>query len=319
MSVPAHLPENHRLRLDWFASRAGQKTFFPEQLPDGSFLVSRPKGIYKPQGFDHAVSVRINLDSPYADGKIRTRPDGSWYFDYHQENSNPGKRDAAYTNRALMACMRDSLPVGVLRERDVPKGRRPEYDVLGLAVPVGWREDYFFFESVAGPAGPRGDTAEQILTATAEDDLSSQAMEMSLPADDYDARRRAYRQIVARRGQKSFRSELLEAYGARCAISGSSTVMVLEAAHLRPYRGALSNAMTNGLLLRSDLHTLLDLQLLAFDPESRRVVLSRVLAGGDYAELAGLALREPRATHQRPADVVLAAVHAAFQHAEEQR
>ncbi len=70
MTVPVHLPENHRVRLDWFASRAGQTTYFPEQLPDGSFLVSRPKGIFKPQGFEHAVSVRINLHSPYKDGRF---------------------------------------------------------------------------------------------------------------------------------------------------------------------------------------------------------------------------------------------------------
>ncbi|MFC3687201.1 HNH endonuclease [Aquipuribacter hungaricus] len=215
--------------------------------------------------------------------------------------------------------MKDSVPVGVLRERSVSKGRRPEYDVLGLAVPVDWRDGYFFFESVTGSAGPRGDTAGQVLTASAEDEFSAQLIETSPPEDDYDARRRVYRQIVARRGQVSFRRELLDAYQARCAITGSSTTMVLEAAHLRPYRGPRSNSVSNGLLLRSDLHTLLDLQLLAFDPTSRRVLLSRVLSGGDYADLAGRAMREPTKPHQRPADDVLAAVHAAFQHAEGRR
>ena len=47
-------------------------------------------------------------------------------------------------------------------------------------------------------------------------------------------------------------------YGRRCAVTGEHTLPVLEAAHIRPVaRGGIHNPQ-NGLLLRSDVHTLFD-------------------------------------------------------------
>ncbi len=50
---------------------------------------------------------------------------------------------------------------------------------------------------------------------------------------------------------------LLKAYSGRCAVTGCDAEPALEAAHLRPYKGPESNTAANGLLLRSDIHTLL--------------------------------------------------------------
>jgi hypothetical protein len=52
-----------------------------------------------------------------------------------------------FTNRGLMQCIADRVPVGVLRQR-VPASRRSQYDVLGLAMPVRWSGGRFFFESL---------------------------------------------------------------------------------------------------------------------------------------------------------------------------
>jgi len=73
--------------LAWFHQRVGQWTYFPEPLDDGSILVTSAKGIYKPAGSDCALSVRNMLSSPFKDGKVRVRDDGSWYDKYHQEGS----------------------------------------------------------------------------------------------------------------------------------------------------------------------------------------------------------------------------------------
>jgi hypothetical protein len=54
------------------------------------------------------------------------------------------------------------------------------------------------------------------------------------------------------RASRGFRAVLLEAYHRRCAITGCDATAVLEAAHLRPYRGPDSNTVPSGLLLRSD-------------------------------------------------------------------
>ncbi|WP_200883691.1 HNH endonuclease [Archangium violaceum] len=52
------------------------------------------------------------------------------------------------------------------------------------------------------------------------------------------------------------------AYGGRCALTDCEEPRVLEAAHIFPYHGPQTNHVTNGLLLRADLHVLFDLGLL---------------------------------------------------------
>ena len=97
------------------------------------------KGIYKPADLPYALSIRINLDSPYADGPPVPTPGGGWLLRYHQEGADPADRDRMFTNRGLMRCIADRVPVGVLREQ-APAGHRSQYEVLGLAVPVRWSE-----------------------------------------------------------------------------------------------------------------------------------------------------------------------------------
>ncbi|MGW9193069.1 HNH endonuclease [Micromonospora chersina] len=314
------LAASHAERLRWFQERAGTTTGYPKRLDDGSFLVTRPKGIYKPRDLPYALSVRINLDSPYDDGAIFAREDQTWYFSYHQENADPLQRDREYTNKGLMECIRHAVPVGVLRERRAGRNRPPEYDVLGLAVPVSWEAGYFFFEGVRSDGlWHRGDTASEVLVSTAEAQNKSTADAEPPPSDDYDARLRVVRQIVARRGQRAFRAGLLLAYGGRCAITGADVEAVLEAAHLRSYRGDNSNVLSNGLLLRADVHTMLDLRLLAIEPSNRRVRVSQQLAKTSYWSLDGTQLAEPAAENQRPAAAVLEAVWKLFLEAEDGR
>ena len=62
----------------------------------------------------------------------------------------------------------------------------------------------------------------------------------------------------ARLGQGAFRVLVTEAYGRRCAITGERTLPVLEAAHIKPYSESGPHLISNGLLLRSDLHILFD-------------------------------------------------------------
>jgi len=61
-----------------------------------------------------------------------------------------------------------------------------------------------------------------------------------------------------RLGQGAFRIVVTEAYQRRCAITGERTLPVLEAAHIIPYSNNGAHSVTNGLLLKSDFHTLFD-------------------------------------------------------------
>jgi putative restriction endonuclease len=91
-------------------------TGFPEPLADGLLLAGKAKGIYKPSDLTYALSIRINLGSTYEDGAPVPTPGGGWLLRYHQEGADPADRDRLFTNRGLMQCIADRIPVGVLRE-----------------------------------------------------------------------------------------------------------------------------------------------------------------------------------------------------------
>ncbi len=50
----------------------------------------------------------------------------------------------------------------------------------------------------------------------------------------------------------------MDAYGGRCAVTNCDIEDVLEAAHISPYNGPSTDQVYNGLLLRTDIHTLFD-------------------------------------------------------------
>ena len=113
------------------------------------------------------------------------------------------------------------------------------------------------------------------------------------PQSKDDQREWVNRQIVARRGQREFREKLMAAYERRCAVSGCAVPDILEAAHVTRYLGPKSNRITNGVILRADLHTLYDCGLLAFDPTTRKVLLAPSLEGSEYKAFDGSSLRLP--------------------------
>jgi len=128
-----------------------------------------------------------------------------------------------------------------------------------------------------------------------------------------DERERAIRAIRLRRGQPAFRAALLEAYGRRCAITGCAVEDVLEAAHITPYLGDLTNHVTNGLLLRTDLHTLFDCGLLSIEPKTRTVVIAEALNSSSYSKLAGKELRRPKEAASAPSTRNLEKRYALFE------
>jgi hypothetical protein len=115
--------------------------------------------------------------------------------------------------------------------------------------------------------------------------------------------------IWARHGQPDFRDRLLQAYGSRCAITGCDVVDALDAAHITPYAEEHDYALTNGILLRADIHTLFDLFLLSVDPSSWTVRIAPSLAGA-YGELEGKYLVLPTESLARPDRNRLARHHA---------
>jgi putative restriction endonuclease len=82
--------------------------------------------------------------------------------------------------------------------------------------------------------------------------------------------------IRPRLGQGAFRTSVAEAYQRQCALTGEHTFPVLEAAHIRPYCENGPHEISNGLLLRSDFHTLFDTGLVTITPDYRVEVSERI-------------------------------------------
>jgi hypothetical protein len=106
-------------------------------------------------------------------------------------------------------------------------------------------------------------------------------------------RERLMRAIAVRRGAVSFRSSQLERFDENCAISGCTQVDVLEAAHIRAYRRDADNAPRNGILLRADLHTLFDLDLIAVDLDGHRASVHRSVLESQYRQYHGQPIAVP--------------------------
>jgi len=275
----------HLSALEWFMSRAGTEVPWPAPH-EGMFLVNKAKGIHKPAQLSYALSVRQSLSGPYADS-VSTSKDGTWVVEYNQEGDNPQH----FTNQALAKCMADKVPVGVLIQVKPKPG--PKYKVLGLGAVTSYMSGRFVIEQYDK------DPDSAVGAYVADQDFRATNIE--------DARKRELRAIAIRRGQPAFRSELLAAYKGRCAISGCSVKAVLEAAHIIAYKGEHTNHVQNGLLLRSDLHTLFDLGLITVDPAAYKVSLAADLSGSQYAGLQGAELLLPDDRAQWPSREALAA------------
>ena len=66
-------------------------------------------------------------------------------------------------------------------------------------------------------------------------------------------------QLANRRlGQGAFRVVVTEIYHRKCSITGEKTLPVLDAAHIKPFSENGPNVLQNGILLRTDIHTLYD-------------------------------------------------------------
>jgi predicted restriction endonuclease len=120
------------------------------------------------------------------------------------------------------------------------------------------------------------------------------------PSSLEDARKRVFTAIVMRQGQGQFRCELLTAYQCKCAITACDVLEALEAAHIVSYLGPDTNHVTNGLLLRADIHTLFDLHLISVNPESLCVTISKKLSGTAYEQLAEQSIGLPVDSAKRP-------------------
>lgn len=124
-----------------------------------------------------------------------------------------------------------------------------------------------------------------------EDDVETDTNEFS-PEDAERAKEKVARAVALRRGQPKFRRKLLNIYENSCAVTGTPFPPILEAAHIVPYMGEKTNHVTNGILLRADIHTLFDLGLLGIN-QNYEVVVSSSMKETEYETYNGRKIALP--------------------------
>lgn len=110
--------------------------------------------------------------------------------------------------------------------------------------------------------------------------------------------------VRPRLGQGAFRVAVTDAYKRQCAISGGRVLPALDAAHIRSYSDGGPHEVSNGLLLRRDIHCVFDAGYATIDEDLRWVVSDRVRTdfnnGNEYRRVHGNQLFVPTSIAARP-------------------
>ena len=110
--------------------------------------------------------------------------------------------------------------------------------------------------------------------------------------------------IKPRLGQGGFRVLVTDAYHRRCAVTQERTLPALDAAHIRPYHTGGDHVLSNGLLLRRDIHGLFDTGYVTVTPslefEVSQTIREEFENGRDYYKLQGKQIQVPNRLELRP-------------------
>ena len=198
--------------------------------------------------------------------------------DRNPKRQDPRKRFALYKDGQTIADYCDSVARSQLAKDDNP--------YLALEDLV-WDFNYGFIDifppSITEPKATLNNPTDVAVASEIVIDLPGSVGDINSfdPTNILDGRHRIISTIVARRGQQLFRSSLIEAYGARCAMTGCDICDILDAAHISPYLGLETNDITNGILLRTDIHTLFDLGFLTISSDNYVICVHESILSGE--------------------------------------
>ncbi|PKB25317.1 putative restriction endonuclease [Novosphingobium kunmingense] len=205
--------------------------------------------------------------------------------------------------------------IAKLRHQSAPLEQR-EDPVIGcriLTEPFFWPRDRWipvpdsFSRNIVVGKGYSTDTDEglRLWQAVSERLAATPAAPLPVSGDRY-GKPVSMRQ---RLGQGAFRLSVTDGYGRRCAVSGEKTLPILDAAHIRAYRDGGDHDISNGLLLRTDIHRLFDLGYVTVTERNRFAVSERLKADFDngvhYYAMQGTEIGSPRPGFASPAPEAL--------------
>ncbi len=182
----------------------------------------------------------------------------------------------------------------------------PEIGCIILNEPVFFDDDEFKTDKSLGISFPNQvvkikyfDEKEKVIVKKVEL-KPEEAFEL---VDDSKSKRKQLSQ-KERKGQASFRKNILYVYNYACAVTGIKQKEVLEAAHIQTYINEESNKIQNGVCLRVDIHKLFDNGLISIDKDYR-VIISSLLETTAYKRIKGKKLRLPQDKSHYPSQIAL--------------
>ena len=261
MPDPISSVPNKHLRAQLWKLREAVGTIMPAgTLRDELQGFRGQKGIYKPSGSPYALWVRQTLRQVYPDKPFIVHPDGSWTYSYAPEGRG-GKADLSLdTNKSLLRCRDDGVPVGVLVQRDGGSSGRT-YEVMGLAYVEDFDGSHFVLrgEPIDWDAKPVPETALP-------------------PFEPFDKSLPHRSEVFQRLRAPRFSWVVSQAYREKCSLCElgfkiRGEAIGLEAAHVIPFKdGGTSRDVRNGILLCRNHHSLFDGWAWTIDENYRVVV-----------------------------------------------
>jgi len=110
--------------------------------------------------------------------------------------------------------------------------------------------------------------------------------------------------VKPRLGQGAFRILVTDNYRRRCAISGERTLPALDAAHIQPFADGGTHEVSNGILMRRDIHSLFDLGYVTISQDMKFEVSRKIREeyenGRHYYALHGTSIQLPEDLNRRP-------------------
>lgn len=254
--------------------------FNGERIP----LVNPQRGIFKPRQMRFLLSIKTVFPRP--GGKI-------WYDDQREvhgqifagdetvEYAFMGQNPEAADNRWLREAYEQGIPV-----------------IYFLGVAPGRYQAMF-------PAFISGWDARALKARVAFGVLDQKTL---VPPENAPERRYALRLVKQRLHQASFREAIISAYDGRCALSGLSEPLLLDAAHIIADQDEQLGqpVISNGLPLSKIHHAAFDAHLIGIDPDYRLHVSDRLLEQHDgpmldaLKRLAGGTIHPPRRAKDYP-------------------
>ena len=182
----------------------------------------------------------------------------------------------------------------------------PEIGCILLAEPVFFDNDNFVSDKSLGVNFPNQVVKIKYFDEKEKIVIKKTDIKVHSNFDLVDSSKSKIKQLTQkeRKGQASFRKNILHIYNGACAVTGIKQKEVLEAAHIQTYINEESNHIQNGICLRVDIHKLFDNGLLSID-SNHRVVISSLLETTAYKKIKGKKIKLPKNKLHYPSDEAL--------------